>query len=144
MRLLLDCCSGWLTAYIDANGPVAHREHVHLGIPLVGAELLGEEVAQLLHREAFHVKGTQAGEIQGAVGANREASAQFGQIEQLDLEAIAGAENVGVVGRLKRCRPLNGRTPTWLRCAWTRWLCSELDQQPFDCPPAFATAVVVR
>ena len=92
--------SCWLSAHIDANRPVDDRAHVHLGIPHVGAELLGEEVAQLLHREAFHVEGTQAGEIQGAVGANREASAQFGQIEQFDLEAIAWAEDVGVVGDL--------------------------------------------
>ena len=88
------------TAHIDANWPVDHRAHVHLGIPHIGAELLGEEVAQLLHREPFHVQGTQAGSIQGAVGAYGETATQLGQIEEFDLETIAGAENVGVVGDL--------------------------------------------
>ena len=99
-RVAVPACSCWLSAPIDANGPLHHRAHVHLGIAHVGAELLGEDVAQLLHSEALYIKSTQAGEIQGAIRANREASAQFGQIEQFNLEAIAWAEDVGVVGDL--------------------------------------------
>ena len=35
--------------------------------------------------------------MQGAVGTDRKTSAQLGQIERLNLEAVAWAQDVGVV-----------------------------------------------
>ena len=83
-----------LTTDIDADGAVADGADVELGALDVGLELLGEEVAQLLDGEPLDVEGAQAGKVDGAVGPNREGAAQFGDVQQLDLEAVAGAEDV--------------------------------------------------
>ena len=79
-----------LTADIDADGAVADGADVKLGTLDVGLELLGEEVAQLLDGEPLNVEGAQAGQVDGA--------AQLGNVEQLDLQAAAGAEDVAVAG----------------------------------------------
>ena len=72
-----------LTTDIDADGAVADGADVELGALDVGLELLGQEVAQLLD-----VEGAQAWKVDGAVGPDREGSAQLWHVHQLHLEAV--------------------------------------------------------
>jgi hypothetical protein len=67
-------------------------------------ELLSVEVAQLLDGEPLDVEGAQAGQVDRAVRPDREGAAQLGDIEQLDLEAVAGSEDVAVVGDAESIR----------------------------------------
>ena len=96
-----------LTTDINADGAVADGADVELGALDVGLELLCEEVAQLLDGQPLNVEGAQAGQVDGAVGPDREGAAQLGNVQQLDLQAVARAEDVSVVGDLGP-----------LRCAW--------------------------
>lgn len=66
----------------------------------MGLELLDQKVAQLLNRESFHLGCAQAGEVDDAVRADREASAQLRDVEQLALQALPRAKDVAVVGVL--------------------------------------------
>ena len=93
-----------LTADIDADGAIADGADVELGTLDVGLELLGEEVAQLLDGEPLDVEGAQARQVDGSVGSDREGAAQLGDVEQLDLESVAGAEDVAVVGDARAFR----------------------------------------
>ena len=75
--------------------------------------LLGEEVAQLLDGEPLDVEGAQARDVNDAVRPDREGAAQLGDVEELDLEAVARSEDVAAVG--DGCRAM-GRDRGWLRC----------------------------
>ena len=79
------------TTDIDADGAVGDGADVELGTLDVGLELLGEEVAQLLDGEPLDVEGAQAGQVDGAVRPDREGAAQLRDVEQLDLETVAGS-----------------------------------------------------
>lgn len=85
-----------LTAHVHANGPIADWTDVHLRIAHVGAELLGKEQPQLLNREAFHVEGSQPRQVDGSVWADDDPAAEFRQIQQLNVQSITGAEDVGI------------------------------------------------
>ena len=50
-----------LTTDLDAGGAVADAANVKLGAVDVGLELLGEELAQLLHGEPLDVKACRRG-----------------------------------------------------------------------------------
>ena len=71
------------------DGALADGADVELGALDVGLELIGEEVAQLLDGEPLQVEGAQAGQLDGAVGPDREGDAQFGDVEQLHLNVFA-------------------------------------------------------
>ena len=86
-----------LTADVDADGAVADGANVKLGPLDVGLELLGEEIAELLEGEPLDVEGSEAGQVNGAVGPDRQGAAQFGNVQQIDLEAVPGTQNVVVV-----------------------------------------------
>ena len=90
--------SGDLASDVDPHSSISDGCDEDLRTLDVGLELLGEEVAQLLHGETLDVEGAEAGEVDGAVGPDREGAAQLGDVEQLDLEAVSGAEDVAVVG----------------------------------------------
>jgi len=60
--------SGDLAPDVDPHSSVANGSDEDLWTIDVGLELLGEEVAQLLDREPLDVEGSQAGQIDGAVG----------------------------------------------------------------------------
>jgi len=86
-----------LAAHVDAHGPECHGLHVELRVLHIGLELLGEEVAQLLHCEPLHVKGPQPGQVDGTVGPDREGAAELRDVEKLHLQAVAWAEDVSIV-----------------------------------------------
>ena len=87
-----------LASDVDPHSSISDRCDEDLRALDVGLELLREEVAQLLDGEPLDVEGSQAGQVDGAVGPDREGSAQLGDVEQLDLEGVAGAKDVAVIG----------------------------------------------
>ena len=89
--------SGDLASDVDPHSSISDRCDEDLRAFDVGLELLGEEVAQLLDGETLDVEGAQAGQVDRAVRADREGSAQLRDIEQLDLQAVARAEDVAII-----------------------------------------------
>ena len=67
--------SGDLAPYVDPHSAVADWRDEDLRAFDVGLELLGQEVAQLLDGEPLDVKSAQAGQVDGAVGSDREGAA---------------------------------------------------------------------
>ena len=106
--------TGDLAAHVDPNSPVAKGCQEDLRVFDVGLELLGEEVAQLLNGEPLDVQGAQPRQVHGAVGPDREGAAELRDVEQLDLQGVARAKDVGVVGDLGPLRCAGGSS-SWAR-----------------------------
>ncbi len=100
-----------LAAHVDADRAVADGPHVELRALHVGFELLRKEVAQLLHCEPLHVEGPQPRQVHGTVGPDREGAAEFRDVEQLHLQAVARAEDVGVVHNAAALQCTGARGP---------------------------------
>ena len=106
-----------LASDVDPYCAVARGSNEDLRTFDVGLELLGEEVAQLLDCEPFDFEGAQPGQVDGAVRPDREGAAQLRNVEKLDLESVAGTQDVTVVGNSgalggqDRCR-CRGRGPS--------------------------------
>ena len=67
--------SGDLASDVDPDCSVADGRNEDLRALDVGLELIGEEVTQLLDGEPLDVESAEAGQIDGAVGPDRESSA---------------------------------------------------------------------
>ena len=85
--------------------------------------MLGEERPQLFNGQAFNVESSQTREVEGSIGADGEPAAQLWEINQLDFQSIAGAQDVSVVIDLGALLAVGvARLPLALSFGRSRWM----------------------